>query len=843
MIFSYLRSSYHFILYKIVSIVAMEDATGEIVMDDRSSDSQQPSEEAEHAPDAAAAVTTTMTTVVAAAGDDGDNSSNSNNDDTIDTTTRSGKKTTRTHRRRCGQCPACLREDCGTCEECCHKKKFGGDGSSKQACLHRRCQNLQESTPPRTTSNSSNSRSFATAAASSNGGSSGGILIKKRSRSSTEGSGGGVGDGVDPMSSAHQWPEEYPSTREAMLPLSASVPAPAPSPKKARKSSSKKRGPTVDEQAIVQQLISFRPPSLLASTHVLESLPAFATTETNYITRYVHPANKGDLRYSTTQLLKDYKYGMPVQDPALEVCAGCRRVHAPRPPDADVLDPTQPPPEPVILLCDGPNCGSEYHLECCIPPISEIPEGAYYCVDCNPHGSSAILEQYLEDHDERRAMESSYDEDTDANSKYAFLTSLWKEDLEDNQDNWNDEKQQNNGEQRVPQSELARLLDLQQHLVGSPAAGRPCSFQELGDLFVGKPVRLYGPLDDNYHSGRIVDYRPITIGSSGSKKPKKPISSTSSQQRIYYYPNDDFFATKVEFLVRFVPGSHEYRKTLIHRWIRLEEHSLAVGTHLIWGNFSTQDMVASAPGTVSARFGNASTTNGSEWQPALLFLRATRELIPVLHLLQEEDGEISFHPASLMQGSSGTRPKKNSDKSTFAVTVPAKPPKKVWALAKRLANSSAPVPVPSPSDNNEDQTKDQAYKLLRINLEAKAFMSRKPTSNHLDRLNYSLAMAEYDEQQTVIRWQRMPLQNKWAPTALRSRDAFSMGPVEFRDSTHTSPVTTNTRAKSQEEQELCPLIRSPGLDRTYLMERLVQRGIVKEASKDIAAGLECVLIP
>ncbi len=37
---------------------------------------------------------------------------------------------------RCMECPACLRkEDCGKCEMCRDKKKFGGPGIKKQACV------------------------------------------------------------------------------------------------------------------------------------------------------------------------------------------------------------------------------------------------------------------------------------------------------------------------------------------------------------------------------------------------------------------------------------------------------------------------------------------------------------------------------------------------------------------------------------------------------------------------------------------------------------------------------------------------------------------------------------
>ena len=43
--------------------------------------------------------------------------------------------------KRCNQCSACLREDCGKCKFCKDKPKFGGKGVKKQKCVKRRCMN------------------------------------------------------------------------------------------------------------------------------------------------------------------------------------------------------------------------------------------------------------------------------------------------------------------------------------------------------------------------------------------------------------------------------------------------------------------------------------------------------------------------------------------------------------------------------------------------------------------------------------------------------------------------------------------------------------------------------
>ena len=756
-------------------------------------------------------------------------------------------------RRRCGKCEACLRPECGVCVACRDKKKFGGPGVSRQACLERRCNLVEQHKQERQRQRSQRRRK------NSSGGSVGGLdpegendddasltsrhsakKHKKTPRPST-----GTAANANKKRKAHDTkPDLLDPTQQSTS--SGSVAA-------ATAVETAMEVPHVDP--IVQQLRQNHPvPTLLAEKQV-----QLATTTT---TTGSDNTTKHRGRNRTSHLLGDFKYGLAVQDPAAEVCAGCRRSQAPLPKE-DTDDTLAA--EPVILLCDGPNCGAEYHLECCVPPISEVPEGNYYCVDCNPYGSSAILEQYLEDHDERRATELAQLEGT-ADAACGFLMSLWKEDLEDNQDNWTDEKEGGSSPaaqaaemQRVPQSELARLLDVQQHLVGSPQAGKPSTLQELGDLFLGKPLRLYCPLDDNYHSGRIVDYRALPTNLHNSKKFSKQLSSNSASSSNYW-PNDDFFATKVEFLVRFVPGSDEYRKTLLYRWIRLEEHSLAVGTHLVWGKFSTPavsptNATANNGATVTAQFGSTSAANGTApegvataWQPALLFLRTSRELMPVLHLLQEDEGEISYHPASLMQNGFGKVKKgTGSSNSGFASTIPKKDPNMVWALAKRLASSitesNAAVETngngesASMDDSGTDQS--QAYKLLRIANEARALFSRKPTTSQLDQLKYSLAMAEHNEQKAVADWKQLPLHNRWAPYALQSRDAFALGPADF----HGGRAADKNKHLSRDEQELCPLIRPPGLDRSYLMDRLVQRGDVKKGSKDTAAGLQCWLIP
>ena len=45
-------------------------------------------------------------------------------------------------RLRCGTCAGCVGGECGTCKNCLNMPKYGGPGTFKQPCVHRRCVNM-----------------------------------------------------------------------------------------------------------------------------------------------------------------------------------------------------------------------------------------------------------------------------------------------------------------------------------------------------------------------------------------------------------------------------------------------------------------------------------------------------------------------------------------------------------------------------------------------------------------------------------------------------------------------------------------------------------------------------
>eukprot|EP00306_Pavlova_sp_CCMP459_P009725 CAMPEP_0185189396 /NCGR_PEP_ID=MMETSP1140-20130426/6008_1 /TAXON_ID=298111 /ORGANISM="Pavlova sp., Strain CCMP459" /LENGTH=231 /DNA_ID=CAMNT_0027755957 /DNA_START=72 /DNA_END=767 /DNA_ORIENTATION=- len=53
------------------------------------------------------------------------------------------KADSRSRLSRCGACDNCNRRDCGQCVNCVDKPKFGGPGIKKQACIARKCLNMQ----------------------------------------------------------------------------------------------------------------------------------------------------------------------------------------------------------------------------------------------------------------------------------------------------------------------------------------------------------------------------------------------------------------------------------------------------------------------------------------------------------------------------------------------------------------------------------------------------------------------------------------------------------------------------------------------------------------------------
>lgn len=420
-------------------------------------------------------------------------------------------------------------------------------------------------------------------------------------------------------------------------------------------------------------------------------------------------------------------YGVPLssEQAIKDVCAGCLG----RKNEELANEPT--------VLCDGKKCGREYHLRCCLPPLTldQIPEGPYLCIDCDPDGTSSQLEGYFENIAESRSNFATSRE---------YVESLFEG-------------------SRIPVSELQRVTELHRDAVATVehmAAASATLDEPMGaDFLIGKPLRLYCPVGNSYHNGRIIDWRRATH--------LRPIMSSSPQDGHNFLFGEMSEFARCEFLVSF-PAGLDFRKRTVHQWMILEEHSLAVGTSLIWCLHECKKGLS----------------------PGITWLRTSLELIPVLEMLSEAEGQVHYDASNIGQT-------------------------KTWALTQIFG--------------------EETHLLLILREEAVDFFSpclsegfHKTTNSGGIDIPILLACTEIEEQRRIRRWYHLQLQNAVHERALTIADESMLPPLEITppdfSADDTITVTLGPRP--------CPLIRR-GLDRMWIMEQ------VACLSKDAAASLSC----
>ena len=297
--------------------------------------------------------------------------------------------------------------------------------------------------------------------------------------------------------------------------------------------------------------------------------------------------------------------------------------------------------EPV-LLCDQMGCNTEYHLGCLYNAglfrtkddndekrsIEEdgsssvndvnlaIPPGEIYCVECQASGATAVLAKYFDKVEDERSHFSS---------NRAYVTALLEKQMTENPNgNMNmDSKQLKN----MPRSEiwfsheLHRLaMSSSDSLDAGKNSGDDNVNENSADFLVGKPVILYNTLDNEYHSGRIVDKRICTVYPPCKRKGKScDVNGTTRIEHLQYYGVGPL--STCEFLVRFPAGLQGRKKDFL-RWIMLEEHSVFIGISLIEGKISKS---------------NNEGGSGGVWKPAMILARSALELVLIRALLNEDE--------------------------------------------------------------------------------------------------------------------------------------------------------------------------------------------------------------
>jgi len=439
--------------------------------------------------------------------------------------------------------------------------------------------------------------------------------------------------------------------------------------------------------------------------------------------------NKKAIRYHTPEQM----YGTPTTQAIVkDVCAGCFGQRN----EELKNDP--------IVLCDGKGCGREYHLQCCLPPLTleEVPEGTYLCIDCDPDGTSSQLEQYFDNVWESRARFGTSRE---------YVASLFDKD------------------ERIPVSEFLRMTEIHCDAIRGVRNLHAASVPKvpLGpDFLIGKPIRLYCPDGNSYHNGRIIDWRRAT-------HLRPATSSSPSDVNDFQYGKLSEIAC-CEFLVAF-PAGLDYRKRTIHQWLILEEHSLAVGTSLIWG-FDTRK---------------------KDWSPGLIWLRTSMELLPILERLSEADGQVIFDASKIGQT-------------------------KTWALTQVFGKENHLLLI----------LREEAVDFFSSSF-AERLSKRTETADgpRVD-LSSLLACTEVEEQRRIRRWSRLPLHNLTHEKAITIADENMLPSLELK-------AYDSSEERDEIVVELgprpCPLIRT-GLDRIWMMKQLQSRQGIDQ-TKDAVADI------
>ena len=290
---------------------------------------------------------------------------------------------------------------------------------------------------------------------------------------------------------------------------------------------------------------------------------------------------------------------------------------------------------------------------------------------------------------------------------------------------------------------------------------------------IGKTVRLYCPLDNAYHIGRILDWRKasplLTFDTDSAKESVLPL----------FYGKDDIGES--EFLVRFKPGMNG-RKRMVHQWIILDEHSLAVGLCLIWGD----------------KLGKGH----KGWRPALLLARSSLELVSVPEPENGDDPEATL------------KPDQDKQKNPLALAV--------WF--------------------GEDE--DESHALLRLRDEIVDFYS--PTfasyrgegfgasfgvgsTSRIVQMAVVMANVEALSQQEVISWNKLRIEDPYSDRGLTMLDCDAL-----------PPAIADEPEKHVCYPKLCPNIPQ-GLDRLWIMNLL--HPCDAQRSMNEASELEFKLIP
>lgn len=273
---------------------------------------------------------------------------------------------------------------------------------------------------------------------------------------------------------------------------------------------------------------------------------------------------------------------------------------------------------------------------------------SFICPSCDVEGTSRYLMLYFESfHAMKKNFYAEYlgnctkkkgqerlaraDESVDSRTGQSFLWHLMKDSCgEQHKINyWNASEVQLEAMSRVL-GYLSKEVQQQRNEDMRREKRQKNKFKLDPSYLVGMPIRLFNPIENSYHSGRIIDYKlnaPFEVDRHLSETKPSPSDASFPEPDMNKLVDGTIVTTM--FLVRFRHGC-EGRKTSVHQWIYLEEHAVTVGGEICWAKVENEGEESSEDKT------EADNRFKSPYRPVQISLRSLLEMISVDELKSEE---------------------------------------------------------------------------------------------------------------------------------------------------------------------------------------------------------------
>lgn len=272
---------------------------------------------------------------------------------------------------------------------------------------------------------------------------------------------------------------------------------------------------------------------------------------------------------------------------------------------------------------------------------------SFICPSCDVEGTSRyLLEYFVKFHAMKKNFYAEYlgdckkksqerlaraDESVDSRTGQSFLWHLMKESCGEHEiNNWNASEVRLEVMSNVL-GYLSKEVQQQRNEDHMRREKRQKNKFKLDPSYlVGMPIRLFNPIENSYHSGRIIDYKlnsPYEVDRDLTETKPSPSDASFPEPDMNELVDEEIVTTM--FLVRFRHGC-EGRKTSVHQWIYLEEHAVSVGGEICWAKVENDGDESSENKT------EADKRFKSPYRPVQISLRSLLEMIPVEELKSEE---------------------------------------------------------------------------------------------------------------------------------------------------------------------------------------------------------------